>query len=428
MNRLIRIMVVVPTFIAAYVSWGAVEISNVKILQRYPWSGCIDVKFDLSCGSRPSATITIAAKDNVSGMNLPVNTIWEVGTGPTNNYLVVEEGQKHLVWNAAVDLPQGFRSENVDITVTALAASEVSSLQYLVIDLSGGPNAVSYPKYFIDAIPAEGWTDEFKTTKLVLKKIDPMSFRMGWKASDWSNQIDSGNWDKTREITLTKKYYIGVFELTQKQWELVMGDKPTVRRDGDKLPMDLMSYYSEYYGSPILWEKIRGTNIVGRVGPGNPAASDSFMGRLSKRIGYDWFDLPTYAQWECACRAGGTTAFNNGTNGSVIFGDDTCIENCAWYRMNVDGNMNDGCIREVGLKKPNAWGLYDMHGNVWDMCLDSLPLGGDSAIDPVGETTGDFRGGDYWSSSLWCLSGLSDHNWSGARLLSIGFRVAMTYP
>ena len=405
-----KLMLVLSMFSLA--GYGAVEISNVKAKQRYPWNEYIDLKFDLDCGSRPSATVTVSAKDKLTGKYLPVNTLWEVGNGPTNNYLVISSGKKHLIWNAGADLPSGYSSQNVDVTVTALAASEISSSQYFIIDLSAGPNATSYPKYFIDAIPAEGWTDEFKTTKLVMRCVNPTAFKgLGRKSSDWSGMIGDGVWDESVTVSLSKKYYIGVFEITQKQWELVMGTNPSIFK-GDTRPVENVS-----------WDMVRGgtTNDTSVV-------EGSFIDRIRKRIGYDWFELPTYAQWECACRAGTQTAFNNGTNGSVIFGDDTCIFDVAWYRMNSANQTH-----AVGLLKPNKWGLYDMHGNVWEYCLDTVRVGDvqDGTVDPIGKTGKceyDYRGGDWWSTSLWSQSALSLRNWSGALIKSAGFRLSFTYP
>ena len=388
-----KLMLVLSMFSLA--GYGAVEISNVKAKQRYPWNEYIDLKFDLDCGSRPSATVTVSAKDKLTGKYLPVNTLWEVGNGPTNNYLVISSGEKHLIWNAGADLPSGYSSQNVDITVTALAASEISSYQYYIIDLSAGPNADFYPSYSIDAVPAEGWTDDFKTTKLVFRCINPTSFRgLGMRYSDWSGNLGDPGWDDTVEVFLSKKYYIGVFEITQKQWELVMGTNPS-RFKGDTLPVENIE------------------NVV-----------NDFIGKIRKRVGYDWFDLPTYAQWECACRAGTQTAFNNGTNGSVLMGDDPCILDVAWYKKNAVQT------HAVGLLKPNKWGLYDMHGNVWELCLDTIRPGDvlNGAIDPIGKSgIGDYRGGDWSSFALWCRSGTSRSNY-GCTYESVGFRLAITYP
>lgn len=211
---------------------------------------------------------------------------------------------------------------------------------YCVIDLSGGANAEMYPVTYMNAAPVSGWTDEYKTTKLVLRRID------------------------AKTATLTKAFYIGVFEVTQKQWELVMGANPcssTIYGKGDTYPVHLVSY-----------NKIRGSS-AGNGWPDSLAVdATSFVGRLQVRTGRD-FDLPTEAQWEYACRAGTTTTYywGNSMDGGY-----------AWYKNNAPSVaqpvVNGSSAQPVGKKKPNAWGLYDMSGNVWEWCLDWYGASSDS--------------------------------------------------
>ena len=167
-------------------------------------------------------------------------------------------------------------------TANVSAAPRGGSL-YCVVDLSAEPNADKYPVSYLDAEPKGGWTDEYKTTKLVLRRIEPGMFKMGDKY----------------EVTLTKPYYMGVFEVTQKQYELVTGDKPSAFK-GDMRPVENVS-----------WNDARGDSTIHDWPTVKTVAEDSFMGSIRTRTGLS-FDLPTEAQREYACRAWTTSKYNNG--------------------------------------------------------------------------------------------------------------------
>lgn len=207
-----------------------------------------------------------------------------------------------------------------------------NSKLYCIIDLSAGPTATNYPVSYLAAEPKGGWTDEYKTTKLVLRRIEPGTFIMGKDQKDESHRV-----------TLTKPFYIGVFEVTQKQYELMTGDNPS-RSKGDMRPVEFVSY-----------DTIRGSSIGAQWPTSSAVDADSFMGKFRARTRLE-FDLPTEAQWEYACRAGTTTTYSygNSENGGYM-----------WYSVNSDSKTHP-----VGAKSANTWGLYDMHGNVNERCLD----------------------------------------------------------
>ena len=265
---------------------------------------------------------------------------------------------------------------------------------YCIIDLAGGPSASSYPvSYVPDASAVPGGTfnvDEYKTTKLVLRRIEPGTFKM------------CGKYD----VTLTKPFYIGVFEMTQKQYELVIGNNPSAHK-GDMRPVEKVSY-----------EMIRGTSDGARWPSSSAVDADSFMGKIRVRTGLD-FDLPTEAQWEYACRAGTTSGYNNGGDseedlkklGRFTLNQKShgcCESDADFARHRPDGKGGHLAHHTVvGSYMPNRWGLYDMHGNVWEWCCDWKGDLANSLTDPKGAVSGDYRvarGGGWYHDAGFCLS------------------------
>ncbi len=249
---------------------------------------------------------------------------------------------------------------------SAFAAGEGSL--YCVIDLSGGANAAAYPVSYLDAEPAGGWADEHKTTKLVLRRIEPGTFKM----------------HNVQDVTLTRAYYIGVFEVTQRQYELVTGTNPS----------DYGTYASSYVGDmrpveSVKWNDARGVSTTYDWPTVKTVDGSSFIGRIRARTGLI-VDLPTYAQWEYACRAGADELYNREN-----FDEETLNLIARW-------NENRGYDTHtvVGSYRPNAWGLYDMIGNVNEWCLDWYSDTLTYGVNPTGATTGEKRvicGGAWWT-------------------------------
>lgn len=384
MIRLMMTCFALATSVMAFADGPTV--SNVKAQQRYPWNALVDIDYTLS-GDTTGLGVSISVRDVQNNMDYQPTKFMEV--------LPTTPGTHRVTWSPAAD-GISIISTNILVTVSLLRVADapVTPNLYYVIDLSGGPDAVNYPVTTLSAAPAGGWTDEYKTTKLVLRKIEPGTFMMAGSVS----------------TTISQPFYIGVFEVTQKQYSLVMGSNPS-SYNGDMRPVERVSY-----------DAIRGSS----AGAGWPASSlvdgTSFLGKLRAKTGLDTFDLPTEAQWEYSCRAGTTSTYNNG--GSTE--DD--LKTLGRY----SGDKNDGRggyseHTTVGSYAPNAWGLYDMHGNVYEWCLDwyGTFAGG---TDPKGATSGPgrvLRGGSWRYDASDCTSS-GRYNNDPSNGYGNGFRLCCT--
>jgi formylglycine-generating enzyme required for sulfatase activity len=199
-----------------------------------------------------------------------------------------------------------------------------------------------------------------------------------------------GEGDDAHQVTLTKPFEIAVYELTQEQASKVTKVNPS-KFKGPQNPVEQVSWTEAVAFCRMLSEL--------------PA---------EKSAGYV-YRLPTEAEWEYACRAGTTTTYSFGDSESEL-GD------YGWY----DKNSGD-TTHPVGGKKPNGWGLYDMHGNVWEWCQDwygSYPSG--STTDPTGAASGSTRvnrGGSWLHYSGYCHSAYRSRDAPDYRHYSLGFRV-----
>ena len=292
---------------------------------------------------------------------------------------------------------------------------------YLIVDLSAGPSASSYPVSYLTGVPAGGWTDDYKTTKMVFRRIPAGTFIMGSPTNELGRYSD----EVQHQVTLTQPFYMGVFEVTQKQWERVMGTWPSYFNNAsyrDARPVEQVSY-----------NDIRGASAgVGWPANGNVDAT-SFMGLLRARTGKA-FDLPTESQWEYAGRAGTTTALNSGYNLSSTSSDaHMSAVGRYWYNggsgYTQNGDTSVGTAK-VGSYLPNSWGLYDIHGNVWDWCLDWYDAYPGTVTDPCGPSSSPYsnrvvRGGGWGDDASYCRVGFRLNGDPGDADIGMGFRVAL---
>jgi len=250
--------------------------------------------------------------------------------------------------------------------------------EYMVIDLSDGPKAREHPVHYSSA-PPDLNNDVCRTTELWLRLIPAGTFTMGSPADEAGRQDD----ETARQVAVPKPFYMGVFEVTQKQYLLVMGGSNPSKEKGDPRPVERVSY-----------DMLRGSSAGSKWPADNEVDAASFFGKLREKANVR-ADLPTEAQWEYACRAGTEDKAPGMTESGRYAG------NASDAKWGYSGKHT-----KVGMYLPNAWGLYDMRGNVWEWCLDWH--GGyapDAAIDPKGPVSGEGRirrGGCYSSAAPAC--------------------------
>jgi formylglycine-generating enzyme required for sulfatase activity len=219
----------------------------------------------------------------------------------------------------------------------------------------------------------------------------------------WSNELPS------HPVTLTKSFYMGIYEVVQSQWKSVMGDDPSFFK-GDSLPIENVNWYKAIEFCNKLSEKdglakcytINGIDVI-----------------------CDWkangWRLPTEAEWEYSCKAGTTSDFYNGSLTNEYSADDN-LDLIAWYRRNSFKKTI-----KVGQKLPNNFGLYDMSGSVWEWCWDLLEEYKDKPVtDPTGSIPGSqhaLRGGSWDEDPYLCTSATRYFEDPGTIVKYFGFRI-----
>lgn len=309
-----------------------------------------------------------------------------------------------------------------------VATMDMGNLTYLSLDLpegsafyisvkaynTAGTSDFSNVEYFIINGPDNTFTNSIDQT---FTWITAGSFKMGSPIDEPGRKSD----EIQHEVTLTKDFYMQKTEVTQAQWERLMGSNPSPFPEcGGDCPV-----------TQVSWDDIQ-----------------IFLSRLNslEPDGAYIYSLPTEAQWEYAARSGSEVAFATGGITKTACDEDPALDKTGWYCWNSESEL-----RPVAQKNPNAWGLFDMHGNVWEWCSDMYGAYTDQpATDPVNEpvvvpaesgtpsgaTEGQsdvntpaervVRGGAWHSHAAYCRSAFRYYYGSTGRYRSVGFRLVAT--
>ena len=348
--------------------------------------GSVVVDYELSGAP---GIVTFEVRTN----GVPLGIGYPSAVGAVNQ--LMQPGSHRSTWAADVDWPGHLIADpSVEVVVKAAATNDPPDYMMIRLDLSSLPR-----KYYdkVEDVPGGITNHLYKSRVLAMRRIHAAGrpFRQGMVHPETGRAGDN----LARMVSFSEDYYIGVYELTVRQYQRMVPDGTrwatfcdAIRSSVGETVYAALMGTSEYdearaVGGPTPKYYFMG-NSMSYIWPnsGGAVLSSLAIGKIRTATGVPKMYLPTSAQWEFACRAGSTTPFAN---------SQTNIAGLGWCSTNnsEDPNWVATTPHAVGLLKPNAWGLYDMHGNVKEWCCDcyvatrSVDANGGALLDPSGPAT-----------------------------------------
>jgi len=362
MNAFLRFFALAGTVgMAAALRAAAPLVTNTHVSQDES-TLAVTVSYALNAPAIVTVRFFTNALDGIEGaLAIPEAVVTNL-TGEVNR-VVGTAGEHTLVWRPReADFPKS-RNQTPDFRAKVCAWSLKAPPPIMVCDLVTPSNTAYYAS--VDALPGGLLAnDDYRTTKLVLKKVEA-----SWETWTRGSTAESGRGsaEQAHAVTLTNDYYLGIFEFTQAQYTNVNPSAHAFAWKGGKRPADGISYryLRDDYASDASHPE--------RCYPTEPFPT-TFLGMLRTRTGQA-FDIPSESQWEFAARGGyGEGVWGDGTK---ITATVTCPNltlqaryKANGYTDNGDGTVTTNGTAEVGSYAPNAYGFYDMSGNVNEWCLD----------------------------------------------------------
>lgn len=398
----------------------AATVDRVIVRQQWPWSTDIKVEYVLSGVTQPVdvavrafngateldaaklAAATKGARYGIAQGGAYTLTIDPVGAFGTNTAVMTDFRVQIVPSNSAANINEVLYKvfDLDDGSCENVTRAQLLNGEKGAIETDYSKIGTGFSTTLSDVLIWTGVTNDaaYKTSKLVMRKVPAKNlvWKIGSRAADeWARAAYAYPQNETQhDVMITHDYFIGVFEVTQAQYYKIQSARPSFNKNAENAdwrPVNQVSYTTMrggrdegQNGEKICWPTNTYKHLV---------KSWSFCGKLRAKTGVD-FDLPTEAEWEFACRAGTTNTLYSGKD---VTGDNqqsrAGVNEIAWCTGNSPAfDSSTRNQQPAGMLKPNAFGLYDMLGNVEEQCLDwcvaDISLGApDPLVDPDGGTT-----------------------------------------